>query len=38
MAMVGETVRRLNWLTFARQTYLRTFGTRHAVSSAGEHG
>ena len=35
MAMVGQTVRRLVWLTFARQAYPCPFGLQHAESRSG---
>ena len=36
MAMVGQTKRRLVWLTFARQTYPCPFGLRRAISCGGD--
>ena len=35
MAMVGQTMRRLVWLTLARQAYPRPFDLQHAESRGG---
>ena len=35
MATVGQTMRRLVWLTFARQAYPCPFGLKHAGSRSG---
>ena len=36
MATVGQTMRRLVWLTFARQAYPCPFGLQHAESRSGD--
>ncbi len=36
MAMVGQTMRRLVWLTFARQAYPCPFGLQHAESRSSD--
>ena len=36
MAMVGQTMRRLVWSTFARQAHPCPFGLQHAESRSGD--